>query len=97
MIDLTAIRARADKATPGPWTREECGNDTRICGGDEVLFDNEWGSATGQDWLDAAFIAAARTDVPALCDEVESLRAELAELRRAQATKVTESSSMRPL
>jgi hypothetical protein len=70
-LDLDAIEARAAAATPGPWTTS-----------------SEWSVRTGarDDELvacvqykdhgrDAAFIAAARTDVPALVAECRALRA----------------------
>lgn len=71
-LDLDAIEARANSATPGPWATS-----------------SEWSVRTGarDDELvacvqykdhgrDAAFIAAARTDVPALVAELRALRAE---------------------
>jgi len=79
MIDLDAIEARANAATPGPWRDQhhECS---------EV-----WGPAPDSqthsmqiarigraqfDVLNAAFIAHARTDVPALIARVRELEAE---------------------
>ena len=75
-LDLDAIEARAHAATPGPW--RPAGPD-----GDAVA---QMGSARRIRSLeDAAFIAAARTDVPALLAEVRRLRASLDAMhRRAQ-------------
>lgn len=71
-LDLDAIEARAAAATPGPWATS-----------------SEWSVRTGarDDELvacvqykdhgrDAEFIAAARSDVPALVAELRALRAE---------------------
>ena len=73
---IAEIEARAHAATPGPW--RPAGPD-----GDEVA---QMGSARRIRSLeDAAFIAAARTDVPALLTEIRRLRAANADLhRRAQ-------------
>jgi hypothetical protein len=81
-LDTKAIRARADAATAGPW---EWQSETflagrHVSGGlEEVLI--AWGSETqhGLDGIDEDrdFIAAARTDVPALCDRVDALEAAL--------------------
>lgn len=69
--ELRAIRERAEAATPGEWK-----------GLDVSLFYQEGWLANGPIAMsyeaaksDAAFIAHARTDVPALLDEVERLHA----------------------
>lgn len=85
--DTKAIRARADAATKGPWRDEWdaiCEGDGSkqhavLCGGEGLK-----GVVVGVTWWDgdvlilrkedSAFIAKARTDVPALCDEVDRLR-----------------------
>jgi len=79
MIDLDEIERRANAATPGPWRDKH-----QVCS--EV-----WGQAPDSqtcsmqiarighaqfDALNAAFIAAARTDVPALIARVRELEAE---------------------
>ena len=79
MIDLDEIERRANAATPGPWRDKH-----QVCS--EV-----WGQAPDSqtcsmqiarighaqfDPLNAAFIAAARTDVPALIARVRELEAE---------------------
>lgn len=88
-VDLETIRARADAATEGPWFFNV--NDT--IGGWLVgnrdkpasQYDNRSESVTGDrevadflDGNDAEFIAAARTDIPALLDLVEEARGLLA-------------------
>ncbi|MBK7865254.1 MAG: hypothetical protein IPJ65_42975 [Archangiaceae bacterium] len=62
-LDLAAIKARCEAATPGPWF---------TAGEADTLADQK-------------FIAAARTDVPALCDEVDRLRRELAASKAREA------------
>ena len=78
-------KERADKATLGPWyvqTSEEkpkqywtadimapgCYGDKRICWGDQELGEHHFTNPE-----DAEFIAAARSDVPALAHAVEGL------------------------
>ena len=85
---LVEIRGREKAATQGPWRAksealeaDECGNvtaamtyvstnDKGIC----ILYGRGHDDANTQG--DAAFIAHARQDIPALLDEVERLRAE---------------------
>jgi hypothetical protein len=90
-LDMKAIRARADAALRGPWSvthdpRERDPNYTimssepdvngnRISVGPDCNYDACHSATTRLD--DAAFIAAARADVPALCDRVEVLEAAL--------------------
>lgn len=71
-LDLDAISARAAAATEGPWVIERA----RIWSGEphppktELLM-----FRGGREWTpDAEFIAHARTDVPALVEEVKRLR-----------------------
>ncbi len=93
MIDLDAIKQRADAATPGPWystwndpittpiSDDEDGTvirseDERVPPADRVVvgsiwYDHSWAACTQPN---AAFIAAARTDIPALVAEVERLQ-----------------------
>jgi hypothetical protein len=65
-VDLDAIRARAQAATPAPW--HPCDDGALLVGDYRP---HPWTSA------DVVFCALARADVPALCDEVERLRREL--------------------
>lgn len=68
-LDLDAIAARAATATPGPWTAHDDGLVWADRIGDPVS-----GSV---EQADAAFIAAARTDVERLLAEVRELRTRL--------------------
>lgn len=80
-LDLTAIKARADAATPGPWWPWDRGVGWQIGVGDErdergrpvELLPDALRTDIGRA-EDAVFIAATRTDIPALVAEVERLR-----------------------
>lgn len=86
-LDPDAIRARADAATEGPWVVHTAGTGIR---GHLGQPDNPYAWVRGPSGLpiaerhnggtvaDMEFAAAARTDVPALLDEVERLRAAVA-------------------
>jgi uncharacterized membrane protein len=86
-----AARARADKATPGPW-ESLAGSSynaypqiVQTADGERclIVFDVSPGAPCefpGRD-EDAQFIASARTDVPKLCDAVDALAAEAEQLR----------------
>jgi hypothetical protein len=76
---LAAIKARADAATPGPWESATTGVWSDIEG-------DLWVADTSHDY-DAAFIAHAREDVPALLAEVDKWRAR-AEKAEAQVAAV---------
>jgi hypothetical protein len=76
-IDTKSIRERAERATPGPW-EDQGGYYVRSRSGDPQ-FDCKVGEGPREN---VGFIAAARTDVPALCDAVDSLRAALAQAER---------------
>jgi len=78
-LDLDAIRARCAAATPGPWTAPSQYPWLVFQDADEynVVSTNLAGKAD----LDAAFIAAAREDVPALLAALASSRAEVERLR----------------
>ena len=83
---LDAIRARCEAATPGPWTIKEetyelFGHEFQIFCPDAL--ENDLDPIAVLDLFcgqtdNAAFIAAARTDVPDLLAEVARLTAELA-------------------
>ncbi|GAA1977209.1 hypothetical protein [Kitasatospora viridis] len=84
---LTAIAARAEGATPGPWTPDEDESVWRLHGTHPRIPGMKWqilkaakqGTPYAEYWpnpADAEFIAAARADVPALLAEVHRLRAE---------------------
>ena len=88
-LDLDAIQARANAATPGPWGAlhrdmgcsfrddERAGLGLDIVGPLEAT--NRGQFARGAD---AWFIARARTDIPALIAAVRERDAEIAELRK---------------
>ena len=83
MIDTKAIRERADKATPGPWGYyergcPEFGYDLGLPSGTRGAFERE---------ADAAFIAHARYDVPALLDALAAAEAR-AEQEHARAERL---------
>ena len=75
--ELTAIEGRANAATLGPWEGKE--NIGMVSKHDacDTVFETGCGCCTENDLSaeDAAFIAAARVDVPALIAEVRRLRA----------------------
>lgn len=73
--ELKRLRALADAATPGPWVFKASGDSLRFSmrrppGGTIAV-------ALTAEPEDVDFIAAARTALPALLDEVERLRAEV--------------------
>lgn len=82
--DIKRLRALCEAATPGPWTAQTvCDTDsddwcavgpTHLYADDDPAVDD--GDPHPAAEADAAFIAAARTALPALLDEVEGLRAE---------------------
>jgi hypothetical protein len=83
-LDLEAIDAREKAATPGEWRVRPHGRTFSITSGQPGsmlivadVYDDppDLGGTAGRP--DADFIAAARTDVPALIAEVERLRGEL--------------------
>ena len=72
MLDLDAIEARAEAATPGPWMEPRNG-----LGLGWTIFPKNskgWSIATCDSGTDADFIAASRTDVPALVAELRAAR-----------------------
>ncbi len=72
MLDLDAIEARAEAATPGPWREPKNG-----LGLGWTIFPKNskgWSIATCDSGTDADFIAHARTDVPALVAELRVAR-----------------------
>ncbi len=73
--DPDAIRARCEAATPAPWEADD--NDIWTADGDRFI-------GSPPRIADAEFIAHARTEIPALLDEIERQTAE----RDALAAKV---------
>lgn len=76
MLDLDAIEARANAATPGPWHWEAEDDCRTLVAADLpnveplLFFDDGWAQP-----CDREFVAHAREDVPALVAEVRLLRA----------------------
>ena len=83
---LAEIEARAEAATPGEWVAD-CVQGIRavLSGGSRRAMVVPWASGELLMQADAAFIAAARADVPALVAEVRRLRAEVERLRSISA------------
>lgn len=94
-LNLDAIEARATAATPGPWRDADThlgrhghtatvlsgtGNDTDLRAWLPSLSQEAW-DETRNVWADAAFVAAARTDVDALLAEVRRLRNAMEQIR----------------
>lgn len=79
-LDLSAIRARAEAATEGPWTARRQWNEGN-CLGITVGGPDEFGDYDEITEDSYAFAAQARADIPALVEEVERLRGVVRELR----------------
>lgn len=80
---LREIRERAEKATPGPWDNHI---GPRFVHSRATGLKSSW-ICQPQNEGDVPFIAHARTDVPALLDEVERLRGALGFVRRQDRTR----------
>jgi hypothetical protein len=87
-FDVAAARARCEAATPGPWGQAESVPGALVAAHAPGM--NLLGTFTfpdGEEYAvvsakaDAAFIAAARQDLPAALDEIEALREDLADAR----------------
>lgn len=72
-LDLDAIQERADNASEGPWI-VYLGDTWYVHSAD---YSEGVAAISGEHDGNAIFIAAARTDVPALVAEVRRLRAQL--------------------
>ena len=94
-LDLAGIKARAEKATEGPWTHC-CSGDFNVgCKGQYIWRDSEGANLitayasdeepprrfTERDNRDLAFIAHAREDIPTLLAHVADLQAEVERLQ----------------
>lgn len=94
--ELSQIEARANAATPGPWREirrddPSCAAEYVIAGADDISVactscNGEY--CTGMTDADCAFIAAARTDVPALVAEVRRLRDIVERVRAADLAQI---------
>jgi len=81
---LAAIEARAAQATPGPWVVEKDDHEAwEVVGGVRPVAPYMEFADARRAGTDAAFIAASRTDVPALVAALRAERAEAAGLRDA--------------
>jgi hypothetical protein len=95
-LDLDAIKARANAATPGPWSGDPTGT---VCADADLIPDPKGGEILPADGpmevaecyrnerpderaRNAEFIARAREDVPALLAQVERFEAARANLQR---------------
>lgn len=78
--ELQAIRERAEAAYPGPWLLESNWGVPSDDACEIRSLDDEFRiyGEGGHTHEDAVFIANARTDIPALLDEIAQLRAALA-------------------
>lgn len=83
---LASIRARADAATAGPWEvidctpcRERGRLDVIVWGRNETVPVAAWADEDSYDAADSEFIAAARTDVPFLLDQLAAAEAIIAQ------------------
>ncbi len=72
-VDLEVMAALAEKATPGPWIH---------MGGRDFRAPHQGDRNIAYTTEDAAFIAAARTFVPAAIEEIRELRAEVERLNK---------------
>lgn len=77
MIDIAAIKARADKATAGPWelSPHSIGKGGWISGEHGSYTDIVINAGTDRALTNADFIAHARTDIPALIAALEASEA----------------------
>jgi hypothetical protein len=79
VIDLDAVQARADAATPGPWRLTDGG-------WGEFVQDSEgrelWALRHTPEVADAEFVAHARTDVPLLVAALREAHIEIARLHK---------------
>jgi hypothetical protein len=91
-LDLAALRSLVERASDGPWVVHRCKgvDENGACGVTRPLNGQPWPifgcdpedeCKCGIGLVNAAFIAASRTAVPALLDMVEALKAEAERLR----------------
>jgi hypothetical protein len=86
-IDLDAIKARLEGVTEGPWEIGKWGNRDQSKDWDHYVDGPEMGyDSDFRFFVDARFIAAARTDIPALVAEVEKMREALEAAEESIAT-----------
>ncbi len=90
-LDIAELERLAAAAAPGPWFYSETQDEYPVVyveasNAATVLFESDWGTRA-----DAAFIAAARTAVPALVARVRELERALAERERQLAAALATS------
>jgi hypothetical protein len=103
--DLDAIETRTNAATPGPWCTDswEIYQGTAYVPGISMWIGETCRGTTSpeQDRADAEFVAAARTDVPALLAEVARLKRQreylLGQLAKRDAESGREEAALRKL
>ena len=78
--DLAEVQRLCAAATPGPWHTLTDGDGNTVIVQTGHMTDRSWQIPRHDE--DLEFIAAARTLVPALADEIDALRARVAELER---------------
>jgi hypothetical protein len=91
-LDLDAIEARANAATPGPWDGDTCDGISQHWTREKPWLDvlvmegsDSWAGCNHRISVsegDAEFIAHAREDVPALVQRVRELEADNQQLRQ---------------
>ncbi|NUS14539.1 MAG: hypothetical protein HOY69_24595 [Streptomyces sp.] len=95
-LDLDAIQARCDAATPGPWHVEDDKRDLNRWVTDKSGYlEINFGYLNNGTQADARFVAHARTDVEQLTARVRELEAENLRLRTAWHSAKTRASNAR--
>lgn len=92
-LDLEAIRARANAATPGPWEAFLPENEyVVVVGPDNDHLAHVFGNLAygGEETDNAAFITHAREDVPALLGRIAELEERLEEADQAHSREARE-------
>jgi hypothetical protein len=89
--DLSAMKARMEATTPGPWTsyfegRDHFSGDSFIQTSTQDIYitADDYAGGGGHFAADQDFIAHARQDMPRLIAEVERLRAEVGRMAKAK-------------
>ena len=77
--EIKRLRELCEKATKGEWF-EDCGCVEDVCGISTIATCGHGGIVIEQYRADARFIAASRTALPSLLDEVERLTRRVAQL-----------------
>lgn len=80
-----AARERADKATAGPWMQSDDRRGTAVVDGTRSITVCRHGADRVTSRENAAFVAASRTDVPALADALVAALDEVERLRKVEA------------